>query len=74
MPGSLLQNPISGGTEKLLWRVSYTAGDLARALADFTALGENERSAMHLAAKTFRARQFTPITRDSVHEFLFGTA
>ena len=68
--GSLLQNPIHRDADQRLWKACYTARDLSRAIACYSALEPRQLNELKQAAAAFRALQFGQVTRESVYEFL----
>ena len=70
IPGSLLENSIHRDADPQLWKACYTAQELAQAIAYYSCLNADQKTALQQTAMAFRAVQFKPVTRKLVYEFL----
>ena len=67
---SITQNPIPKSINKEIWRLVYTAGELAEAINHYTNLTDKEMRNLNKIGKNIKSDYFIPITKETVKVFL----
>lgn len=71
-PVRLLQNPIPDLVNNSLWSVCYSAKSLIKSLEFYSTRSSSEVISASIEAEKYREVQFNPVTKDSVHDFIWG--